>query len=92
MNLPETLSLSRAELESFLEALREAKHDVSNSLAVFMALAELSERNPANLERLAKVVLERSPKVVSDLNTLQEHFRRLLENCSSLVSEATPPL
>ena len=46
---------------------REIKHDINNSMAVIMALSELSERNPANYEKLGKTVLTRCPDIVQRL-------------------------
>lgn len=77
MNPPEVLPIPQETLNAFSEHLRDAKHDISNAFAVLMALAELAERNPANYERLAKVVLERCPRIIDDLNNLQERFRCL---------------
>jgi hypothetical protein len=42
-------------------------------------MAELSERNPANYERLAKAVLERCPAVVQDLHNFHEALSAVIE-------------
>ena len=65
---PGTLALLRELTEQF----RHARHDLNNVFAVFLALAELGARNPENYERLAKAVLERSPKVLEDLQRFQD--------------------
>jgi two-component sensor histidine kinase len=59
--------LTRAELEELHTRYREIKHAINNTFAVIMALSELAQRNPANYEKLAKAVLERSPTVVNQL-------------------------
>ena len=41
----------------------ELKHSINNALAVFMALAELAQRNPDNYEKLAKSVCSRTPEL-----------------------------
>lgn len=77
--------ITRAELEAVMEKFREVKHDINNSLAVILALSELSQRNPAHFEKLAKAVLERGPKMVQML----QDFQGLLG--AKLKGEATPP-
>jgi hypothetical protein len=63
--------ITRAELEELLEKYRTVKHDINNSLAVILALSELSQRNPAHYEKLAKTVLERGPGIVQMLQDFQ---------------------
>ncbi|MDD5350446.1 MAG: hypothetical protein PHQ12_09570 [Chthoniobacteraceae bacterium] len=43
----------------------EMKHSMNNALAVFLALAELSQRNPDNYEKLAKSVATRTPEIAT---------------------------
>jgi hypothetical protein len=73
-------SPSHEALVAFLAALRGAKHDISNTFAVFLALAELAETNPEHLPRLAQLVRERCPKVIADLQSLQQAFASLLQD------------
>jgi len=47
----------------------EMKHSLNNTLAVFLALAELSQRNPDNYEKLVKAICTRTPEIAS---TIQE--------------------
>jgi two-component sensor histidine kinase len=68
------LIMSKQELEELYKKYREIKHSINNTFAVIMALSELSQRNPAHLEKLAKTVLDRSPEVVAQLT----HFGDLL--------------
>lgn len=63
--------MTRAELEALAEKYREVKHDINNSLAVVLALSELSQRNPVHFEKLAKAVLDRGPKMVQMLQDFQ---------------------
>ena len=53
------------------EKFRDAKHSINNSLAVIMALSELSQRNPVHFEKLAAAVLARSPDIVNQLQEFQ---------------------
>ncbi len=65
------IQLSKEELENICSAFRDFKHNLNNTLAVIMALSELSQRNPAHYEKLAKAILERGPEVVHQLNNFQ---------------------
>jgi hypothetical protein len=78
MNAQETC-ISRESLQSLQEDLRKLKHDMNNTFAVFLALAELAERNPVNYERLAKAVLDRCPKVVEELQSFQESLANAID-------------
>ena len=64
--------LTVGELEDLHTRFREMKHAINNTFAVIMALSELAQRNPANYEKLAKAVLERSPAVVDQLTAFGE--------------------
>ncbi len=63
--------INREELESLHDKFREIRHSINNTLAVIMALSELSQRNPAHYEKLAKAVLQRGPEVVQQLQDFQ---------------------
>jgi two-component sensor histidine kinase len=66
--------LTRRELEELHTRYREMKHAINNTFAVIMALSELAQRNPANYEKLAKAVLDRSPDVVDQLSAFGEEL------------------
>lgn len=70
--------LTRDDLQELLDAFREIKHAVNNSMAVVMALAELSQRNPQHFEKLAQMVLARGPEVVSSLQDFQKRLAEKL--------------
>ena len=53
----------------------ELKHSMNNALAVFMALSELAQRNPANYEKLAKSIGTRTPEIVA----LLQEFTQVLD-------------
>ena len=71
--------VTRSELRALSDQFRDTKHNINNVFAVLLAMAELSERNPANYERLAKAVLERCPAVVQDLHNFHEALSAVLE-------------
>jgi len=60
------------ELDALHDKFREVKHAINNSLAVIMALSELSQRNPAHYEKLAQTVLLRCPQIVTLLQDFQK--------------------
>jgi len=62
------------ELAALNDKFRELKHSINNSLAVIMALSELSQRNPAHYEKLAQTVLIRCPQIVTLLQEFQKDF------------------
>jgi two-component sensor histidine kinase len=63
--------MTREDLQALLDKFRELKHGINNTLAVIMALSELSQRNPAHFEKLANAVLQRGPDVVQGLQDFQ---------------------
>ena len=80
------IEMTREELLAIVEKFREVKHDINNTLAVVMALSELSQRNPAHYEKLAKAVLQRGPDVVQKLQDFQSMLGARLKG-----EDAPPP-
>ena len=50
------------------------KHSMNNALAVFMALAELAQRNPDNFEKLARSVCTRTPEIVGMIHEFSDYL------------------
>jgi len=50
------------------------KHSTNNALAVFMALAELAQRNPDNYEKLAQAVGTRAPEIAELIQGFSEYL------------------
>jgi hypothetical protein len=63
--------MTREDLQALMDKFRELKHGINNTLAVIMALSELSQRNPIHFEKLANAVLQRGPDVVQALQDFQ---------------------
>jgi len=59
------VNFSYEEWMEFRLRYSELKHSINNALAVFMALAELSQRNPDNYQKLAKSVCARTPELAA---------------------------
>ncbi len=50
------------------------KHSMNNALAVFMALAELAQRNPENYEKLARSVCTRTSEIVGLIQEFSDYL------------------
>jgi hypothetical protein len=77
---PGQKAITPQEAAVLFDQFRELKHSANNVLAVFLALAELSERNPANYERLAKAIMERAPQLVAGLQSFQDRFSQHIDS------------
>lgn len=72
--------ISREELLELNQQLADVRHSVNNSLAVMMALAELTKRNPeANREKLVAAVLARGSNISEQINSFSKAFAEKLE-------------
>ncbi|MEA3189182.1 MAG: hypothetical protein QOD99_3012 [Chthoniobacter sp.] len=87
MDTPEFIP--SVELVALHERFREVKHSINNSLAVIMALSELSQRNPVHYEKLTKAVLSRGPDIVSQLQDFQQALLGKIKPGSSMASPPT---
>jgi hypothetical protein len=61
----DSVTFTHEEWMDFRQRYSTVKHTLNNALAVFMALAELAQRNPENYEKLAKSVSARGPEIAS---------------------------
>jgi hypothetical protein len=77
-SMDEPLQSTRDDLASLHEQFRVLKHDINNSIAVLMALAELSQQNPVHYEKLANIILTRCPEMVNKLLTYQKRIEEKL--------------
>lgn len=84
-------SISHEELVALHDKFREVKHSINNTLAVIMALSELSERDPKHYEKLAKMVLSRSPDVVSQLQEFSTLLNAKVKGTAPAPSAGTSP-
>ncbi|MEI6350006.1 MAG: hypothetical protein WCP06_02740 [Verrucomicrobiota bacterium] len=70
-----TVTFTEEEWRRLRSEFSELKHSVNNALAVFMALSELAQRNPANFEKLTKSIGTRTPEIVA----VMQKFHELLD-------------
>lgn len=64
----------RQQLESLHQNLRTVRHGINNNVAVLMAMAELSQRNPAQCAKLAQLCLEKGPQISAAMGGFSEMF------------------
>jgi hypothetical protein len=74
-----SFQFDKEDLETILKDYRDVKHDINNSIAVIMALAELSQQNPAHYEKLTQTILTRCPDMVQRLTEFQKQISAPLE-------------
>jgi hypothetical protein len=66
------------ELEGLYQYLRTMRHAINNNVAVIMAMAELSQRNPAQCQKLSQICLEKAPLIASSIGKFSELFEGTL--------------
>ena len=64
----------RKQLETLHQNLRTVRHGINNHVAVIMAMAELTQRNPAQCAKLAQLCLEKAPQISAAMGGFSELF------------------
>jgi hypothetical protein len=64
----------QAQLHALHQNLRTVRHAVNNNVAVIMAMAELSQRNPAQCQKLSQLCLEKAPQISAAIGGFMELF------------------
>jgi len=62
------------QLEALHQNLRTVRHAINNNVAVIMAMAELSQRNPAQCQKLSQICLEKAPQIAAAVGGFTELF------------------
>ena len=62
------------QLESLYQNLRAVRHAINNNVAVLTAMAELSQRNPAQCQKLSHLCLEKAPQIAAAIRGFAELF------------------
>jgi hypothetical protein len=68
----------RRQLEVLYQNLRTVRHSINNDVAVIMAMAELSQRNPAQCQKLVQLCLEKAPQISASMSGFSELFNGAL--------------
>ena len=64
----------RKQVETLYQNLRTVRHAINNNVAVIMAMAELSQRNPAQSQRLSQICLEKAPQIAAAVGGFMDMF------------------
>ncbi len=64
----------RKQVDTLYQNLRTVRHAINNNVAVIMAMAELSQRNPAQSQRLSQICLEKAPQIAAAVGGFMEMF------------------
>jgi hypothetical protein len=59
-------------LNDFVEAFRDSKHHLLNSIAIWVAQAELAKRDPAYQTLLMESILDRSESITERVRELEK--------------------
>jgi two-component sensor histidine kinase len=62
------------QLTALHQNLRTVRHAINNNVAVIMAMAELSQRNPAQCQKLSQLCLEKAPQIAAAIAGFMELF------------------
>jgi len=68
----------RRQLDALYQNLRTVRHAINNDVAVIMAMAELSQRNPAQCQKLIQLCLEKAPQISASVGGFSELFNGTL--------------
>jgi len=86
MDAEQQLQQLRHQLEVLYQNLRTVRHAINNDVAVILAMAELSQRNPLQSEKLVQICLEKAPQISASIGGFSELFNGTL----NLQKNATP--
>lgn len=76
---------TQQQLNALYTNLRTVRHAVNNNVAVIMAMAELSQRNPSQCAKLSQLCLEKAPQISAAI----AGFVELFEGALALQAEIT---
>ena len=71
------------QMEALYQNLRTVRHAINNNVAVIMAMAELTQRNPAQCAKLSQLCLDKAPQIAATIGG----FTELFEGAVSLQQE-----
>ena len=63
------------QLEMLHQNLRTVRHAINNHVAVIMAMAELTQRNPTQSQKLSQICLEKGPQIADAIGGFTELFQ-----------------
>ena len=87
------LEQTREQMEALYQNLRTIRHAINNNVAVIMAMAELTQRNPAQCQKLTQLCLDKAPQIAASIGAFTELFEgavSLQEELDSRDATTTP--
>ena len=87
------LEQTREQMEALYQNLRTIRHAINNNVAVIMAMAELTQRNPAQCQKLTQICLDKAPQIAASIGAFTELFEgavSLQEELDSRNATTTP--
>ena len=79
-NSDKQMEQMQKQMEAVCQNLRTLRHAVNNNVAVIMAMAELTQRNPAQCQKLTQLCLEKAPQISTALGGFSEVFESAIAN------------
>ncbi len=79
------------QLEALNQNLRTVRHAINNHVAVLMAMAELSQRNPAQCQKLSQLCLEKAPQIAAAIGGFKELFDGVVNLQEEMDHQGTAP-
>ena len=90
MKQPEKqLEQTREQMEALYQNLRTIRHAINNNVAVIMAMAELTQRNPAQCQKLTQLCLDKAPQIAASIGAFTELFEGAVSLQEELDSSST---
>src|SRR5882672_3843583 len=77
------------QVEALYQNLRTVRHAINNNVAVIMAMAELTQRNPAQCAKLSQLCLEKAPQIAAAVGGFAELFEGAVSLQEELERQAT---
>jgi deoxyribose-phosphate aldolase len=76
------------QMEALYQNLRTVRHAINNNVAVIMAMAELTQRNPAQCAKLSQLCLDKAPQIATAIGGFTELFEGAVSLQEELESHA----
>jgi len=85
-------SETQKQMEALYQNLRTVRHAINNNVAVIMAMAELTQRNPAQCQKLSQLCLEKAPAIAAAIGGFTELFEGAVSLQEELENQVTTPI
>ena len=79
------------QVDTLYQNLRTVRHAINNNVAVIMAMAELTQRNPAQCQKLSQLCLEKAPAIAAAIGGFTELFEGAVSLQEELQNRVTTP-